>query len=54
MSHTEIRSTLTLADGRELDLRRRGPQGGGVLVYIHGFNTSFDDAARRSVSLFRR
>ena len=36
MSLTEIRSTLTLADGRELDLRRSGPSGGGVLVYIHG------------------
>jgi pimeloyl-ACP methyl ester carboxylesterase len=40
MSRTEIRSTLTLADGRELDLRRRGPEGGGVLVYIHGTPSS--------------
>lgn len=40
MSHTEIRSTLTLAGGRRLDLRRRGPQGGGVLVYIHGTPSS--------------
>ncbi len=40
MTYAETTSTLTLADGRELDLRRRGPVGGDVLVYIHGTPSS--------------
>ncbi|MFC6237824.1 alpha/beta fold hydrolase [Longivirga aurantiaca] len=40
MTYDETASTLTLADGRELDLRRRGPSGGDVLVYIHGTPSS--------------
>jgi pimeloyl-ACP methyl ester carboxylesterase len=40
MTYAETASTLTLADGRELDLRRRGPADGEVLVYIHGTPSS--------------
>jgi pimeloyl-ACP methyl ester carboxylesterase len=40
MTYAETASTLTLADGRELDLRRRGPADGDVLVYIHGTPSS--------------
>ncbi len=40
MTYDETASMLTLADGRELDLRRSGPVDGDVLVYIHGTPSS--------------
>lgn len=40
MTYDETASTLTLADGRDLDLRRSGPARGDVLVYIHGTPSS--------------
>ena len=40
MTYDEIASTLVLADGRELDLRRSGPADGDVLVYLHGTPSS--------------
>ncbi len=40
MTYAETASTLVLADGRGLDLRRSGPADGDVLVYVHGTPSS--------------